>query len=460
MARAQTGDKPRGLTQQEGTRPVRRRLFDLYHRRLARLAACLPEGLRAELSGVLYQITRHPDFGFVHARALMRRGRGRRAARLYGALPEDPLFAARLEPCAARPGVSMGAPAPGSFQAQIGYLGLRLSGEVRHAGPGAAPEHLLLELDGVPLRRETLRFREGIARFRWRIARPVLAQFPARAVLSARVGDAVLPAPGGGRGWQLALPHGAGGVSAQIARRGLLEKKGHLRLAPGEIAARQDAYLALYAELRAVFAREFDLPLVILYGTLLGQVRGGDFIPGDDDFDVGYPSRASAPAAVRAEAVRIMCRLADLGYVIVLNEFGRPFRVRAPGGDAWCHLDNRPVFAAEEGHVWLHKHARLPLPLSDFEQPETARLRDTEVLRPARPAAFLAAYYGPDWRVPDPGYSNTGRALPRAAARGLAQLCLGADEQRALAARYPGRIVPVRWQPLYPLQDYAARVGF
>lgn len=441
-------------------RAVRRQLFDIYHRYLARHTARLPEGFRAALAGVMYRLTRHPDFGFAHARSLKARGHLRRAAQLYGDAVdtvEDPLFAIRLEPVALSPAPS----APGVFQAQVGYLGLRLSGEIRHDGSTPAPTQVRLELDGAVLRPEVLRFHNGRARFRCRISRPVLDRFPPRGQLTARLDDGrVLPVPGGGPGWALTVPHGQGGISADIARCGPLEKKGHLRPDAEELQARQAGYLALYDDLRRVFERDFDRPLLILYGTLLGQVRGGDFIPGDDDFDVGYPSRATTPDAVRAEAIEIMCKLAEQGFVIVLNETGRPFRVRAGDGPVWCHLDNRPVYCPGDGHVWLHKHARLPLPLADFETGEAAQLRGHDVLRPHHPEAFLEAYYGPDWRVPDPGYSNAAKGIPPEVMKGLSQICLSPREQRALAARYPGRIVPQRWQSLYPLSDYASRIGF
>ncbi|PRZ43861.1 LicD family protein [Tritonibacter scottomollicae] len=375
----------------------------------------------------------------------------------------DPLFSASITPVS-QTDIS---PAPGVFQVQIGYLGLRLSGILNQKAELPPPERISLEADGLSLRKETLRFDKGTAQFRCRVSRPLLVRLAPDTLLEARIDslghplhDARLPAPGGGSGWRLTLPHAIGGMAEEIARYGPVEKKGHLTPDAAMLQERQAGYLELYDALRAVFERDLNRPLFILYGTLLGQVRAQDFIPGDDDFDVGYPSRATRPEAVRREAIEIMCTLAEQGFVIVLNASGRPFRVRSADGPVWCHLDNRPVFTPGDGHVWLHKQARLPLHLADFEDSEEAVLRGRKVLRPLRPEAFLEAYYGPEWRVPDPGYSNTARPVPKMVTRGLSRICLSGREQQELAKRYPGRIIPERWQPLYPLADYAESLGF
>jgi len=431
-----------------------RRLFDLYHHRLSGLSAALPPGLRAELAGLFFRLTRHPDFAFLHARQLLASGQAARAGRLYaaGGTVVDPLFDARLGPDTDGPhGATV--PAHGLLLAQLGYHGLRLSGWVA-AAPGTAdrPEaRLRLLLGDTTLRTIPLRFRNGRAGFRYIVGRRALAEFPTDARISARTEDGLhLPTPGGQPGWCLQLPQASGRLQARIKAHGPLDKKGNPTPLPAELAAWQDAYLALYARLRRVFEQEFGRPLVILYGTLLGQVRSGDFIEGDDDFDIGYASDATTPDEVRAEALAMMTRLAELGLRLGVTDAGRPFKVfdtRMPA----LHLDCRPIFAPGDDHVWLPRHARLALPLDDFRQAEVASLHGAEVLRPRRPERFLEAYYGPGWRIPDPHFGHGVHARPAPVRRAMARLCLSGTQLRALARKFPGQVVASRWNLPYPL---------
>jgi len=415
---------------------VQRRLIRLYDRHLAAVSrAAVPVSLRAAITGALYRATRHPDLGFRHVQQLRRMGQDARALALYaapGAGPDaldDPLLDAVLTP--------RGTPLT---DAEFGYRGLWIGGRA----PG---EWVEFRLDGAVLRRERLR---GRAAFRYIVGRQALALFPPQALLEV-VDDAdrVLGA------YDVRMPDGQGGIAAAIDRLGPLEKKGGLRPDAAMLEGHHAAYLALYARVRDAFEAEFGIPLLILYGTLLGQHRSGSFIPGDDDFDVGYVSDQTAPDALRAQAARMIEALVARGFEIALNAEGKPFRIRDAAAPPGLWLDNRPVFAPGDGHVWLHKQARLQMDLADFT-PVKAWMNGTEVLKPRATETFLAQYYGPGWRVPDPGFSNASKAVPSPVIRGLRAVNFSRAEQRSLAQRIaarhlPGRFAPMALQWLYPL---------
>ena len=208
--------------------------------------------------------------------------------------------------------------------------------------------------------------------------------------------------------------------------------------------------------------------MFLLYGTLLGLVRSGDFIPGDDDFDVGYVSEATSPEAVKQEAMDIIRFFVGQGFKVLVNRFGKPFRLTLPGAAAGVHLDVRPVWSPGDGHVWLHKSAHLQMDLEEFRSVLPDTLRGTEVWKPAGTERFLAAYYGASWRTPDPAFSNSGKVTPKAVLDGLAACCLNRqdqlalrDEAAALSAGHGGKgeFVPISLEPLYPLEVYKQRVG-
>ncbi|TVP74479.1 MAG: hypothetical protein EA339_00250 [Rhodobacteraceae bacterium] len=430
--------------------------------------------MKASVLGLAYGLTGYPDLRQWQMRHLFKAGPGRwQTPRLH-----DPLFSCALVPLPLLSSSAETTPAPGRYFAEFGFLGVKLNATLSDPDAVAAGK-VALRLNGHTLRDLGLiPVSEGRARLLYTIRRPALAMFPPRAVLSLHDARGAALAvdlryfPGRAvrdarqcHAIEIAIPFGDGRIFDHLAATGPLDKKGWPQPDRAAVHARQDQMLALYSRVRQVFDEDIGLPLFVLYGTLLGQYRGGDFIPGDDDFDVGYVSDATGPAAFKAEAMQIMERLVARGFIVGLNHLGRPHRVRDAQSGVEIHLDNHAVFAPGDGHVWLHPRARLPLSLDGFREVEKVQMRGVEVLRPVGTEAFLAAHYGPGWRVPDPGYANITTSPDRRVAQQLSALCLTRAEQRAFAQRLvrqglPGDFIAVALEPPYPLDRYAARVGF
>lgn len=443
---------------------MKRLLLSAYARLVpAPLKRLIPTRFKAWLAGYFYRITLHPDLGFQHVRQLRQLGQTIKAAQQYADpgtiwteetaehVTTDPLFRSILTPTITAQSGNTDAAASGYFQAEFGYRGLLISGVVQsRAKP--QPTHIEIMLDDTILRPEKLRFSKSGARFRYIIQRKTLDIFPQHSQLRVRTSSmAFLPLNHKYQTFDLHLPHGRGGIFANLTTTGTLDKKGSLRLSGTEISARQDRYLDLYTRVRLAFKHSFNKPLFILYGTLLGQHRGQDFIPGDDDFDVGYVSDHTTPAAIKAETIDIIKTLVTQGFHISLNAEGKPFRIGDHDSGPAIYLDNRPVFSCNDGHIWLHKHARLKLRLDDFRAAQPAMLRDVEVLIPRATEDFLAAYYGPGWAIPDPGFSNANKTISPEITQRLGAINLTIQEQRQLAATHGAGFFPLALRSLYPL---------
>ena len=431
----------------------------------------IPPRLKAAVLGLAYDLTGYPDLRLWQMRHLYKVGDGEKRSLNIA----DPLLSCALRPTAPAPEADR---SPGSFYGEFGFLGLKINGRVRDRA-AVADGKVDLWLDGHLLRRIGLvPSPDGTARILFTIRRPALEMFPERGKLAIRDlsgrplhvdlrffrSDQRPDTPCTGIDFD--IPFGAGTLPAHLEQVGTLDKKGWPRLTDAELVQRQSRMLELYGRVNAVFQEEFGRPLFLLYGTLLGQVREGDFIPGDDDFDVGYVSEARTTPQIKAEAVQIMERLVARGFIVSLNHLGRPHRIRdVQSGGPEIHLDNHIVFAPGDGHVWIHPRARLPLPLDAFRAVETVTMRGVEVIRPAGAEAFLEAHYGSDWRIPDPGYANFTTAQDRAVARLLRAVCLTRKEQRSLARgiqqrQLPGEFVAASLEHPYPIENWARRVGF
>lgn len=435
-----------------------------------RIKDLLAANVLGPVAGLAWRFSPHPDLGFLHARHLVARGKGSQAAALYArAVPgarrdgiDDPLFSCRIEGAGTPPPADRPPALRGRFALEFGYFGLKVTATLQAlAGTDSAslPRHLDILLDDRILRSENLTFRGGRAVILFTVKRRTLAMFPPQSRLQLRCqGGGAIPFGASADHALLHVPHGQGDIAGMLDLGGTLDKKGNPRITPEALRQRQEGYLALYTRANALFQAEFGRPLFLVCGTLLGQHREGDFIPGDDDFDVGYLAEGTTTDAVKAESVAMIERLVARGMTVTMNRAGKAMRLSDALSGPDLHLDITPVFTLGDGQVWLHKLARLPLDLEGFRQVETVRLRDTPVQVPACAEAFLAAYYGPGWRVPDPAFTYTGASVPAEVRDGLAAICLSPAEQRALLARtdaqhLPGAFVPIRMQRLYPLVE-------
>lgn len=140
------------------------------------------------------------------------------------------------------------------------------------------------------------------------------------------------------------------------------------------------------------------------FGNLLGAVREGKLIGHDSDADVSFLSRHSHPFDIAREFQQTARRLRELDYT-VLEMSAAHLKIWVPlesGGRVGIDVFGAYFF---EGVFHMTPSIRDPhLRREDLLPQSTVTLEGRELIAPARPAALLAATYGPSWRIPDPSF--------------------------------------------------------
>jgi hypothetical protein len=279
------------------------------------------------------------------------------------------------------------------------YYGLDIRGSLQAS---LKTQVLELKVDGHCIKK--IELKAGRKAYLFRLKRSVLSTLPREFRLTVQIDHLTLAE------YLIENPNSEGGFFVEGVKVLEVNKKDFL--VDEKLPLAQQEYLRIYEKAARFFNEQLQKPLFILYGTLLGLVREQDYIPGDDDFDVGFYSDFSSPEEILDELLVVIEALIGHGFIVHFNRRGKLFRLKLEDSPEDMHLDVRAVWHFN-GYSWLHKHARLKLAREDFLPPINGKFRGVDVYLPHRPEKFLEAYYGSSWRVPDPTYSNDTKTISK-----------------------------------------------
>jgi tetratricopeptide (TPR) repeat protein len=303
---------------------------------------------------------------------------------------DEPAADPRLDR-AVRPGSPVGevGDVAGYFEASVTNNGLLVDGFVLHGTTGTVE----LCIDGRAILSTSGNRAAWHRDFKVTIVHNVLDEFPITSRLTVRVGTSPLATVGTTRSVDVLVPDGHGRLEEMLAQGRTITKKGRWPDTVVDAGSRDGIALVAYARARDFFEEQLGIKLFLSYGTLLGCYRDGGLIPGDDDFDVSYVSRAASPEDFKGEAQEVIRALLRGGFDARVAIDGRMFHLRVDD----IVLDVNP-FWFYNGRAW--SFAAHDLSPDVFDPPATFAVDGVEAYIPGKAELFLAENYGLDWRTP------------------------------------------------------------
>jgi hypothetical protein len=156
------------------------------------------------------------------------------------------------------------------------------------------------------------------------------------------------------------------------------------------------------ADIYAV-AHEVGIRPYLMWGTLLGAVRDGGPMRHDTDIDLGLS------ATDYARKVAFVSGMLQRGYFFTMDQ---TYKFRLLRRDHVLHADFDVFYPAGGRMICLvpdgEGHSGASFPIDSFDSLREVKILDgLTVLIPDPPELVLETIYGPNWRTPDPGYSNS-----------------------------------------------------
>jgi hypothetical protein len=239
--------------------------------------------------------------------------------------------------------------------------------------------------------------------FRFNMKADILRVLPRKAFVGVGSEVGYLQHRDGGLTYKDPRLTGNGALFKLLATTHFLTKKGKLQRRLDQDENWKVAALSAYTQFREYFEDRFGHKPFIICGTLLGYYREGDFIAHDDDVDVAYFSSCTSPEQVKEELKGIVFDMISDGYDIKLARKPGFFKPRVNG--FW--FDVFPMWF-DRDCLWMMNTTRQRAGPDMILPVERATFRGVEVYVPRDVERYIEGEYGPNWRVPDPGYRSVG----------------------------------------------------
>ncbi len=261
---------------------------------------------------------------------------------------------------------------------------------------------------------------KGRRTFRFNMKPCIVRRLPRKTVLGVGSEVGYLRHREGGLTYRDARLAGNATLFKLLAETHFLTKKGRIQRRLDQNESWKVEALSAYTKFKDYFETTFGYKPFIICGTLLGYHREADFIAHDDDMDVAYFSKYTRPEDIKEELRGFVFRMLSDGYDIKLARKSGYFK---PSVDNFS-FDVFPMWS-DRNSLWMMNTTRQRAGPERILPIQTANFRGVDVYVPNDIETYIESEYGPNWRVPDPGYLSVGEPGTFAY---LSESCLIKDE--------------------------------